>query len=131
MSHVACHMSRVTCPVSHVFFFFFFFFFFSDKVVKLFVGGFVINEVYPVYFYSHSNTFKIIKKFTFSIFKGILRMGGGINSGYYFQTIDVNIIFFVFFFFSIYRTNVNIFNRDIWRLGDCFLKQGAETLAGA
>ena len=56
VSHVTCHVSRVTCHMSHVtchlifLKFNFILIFFLDKVVKLIVGGSIINGAYPVQF---------------------------------------------------------------------------------
>ena len=44
-----CHVSHVTCQLSHVIFFLFIKKF--DKVVELVGGGSVINGAYPVYLY--------------------------------------------------------------------------------
>ena len=46
MSPVTCHMSHVTCHRSHVCFFWG-----VGKVVKLVIGGSVINGAYPVQFF--------------------------------------------------------------------------------
>ena len=49
MLPVTSHLSLVTCRVSHfVKFFFVFIYLYSEKVVKLFAGGSVINRAYPV-----------------------------------------------------------------------------------
>ena len=45
MSHVMCHMSHVKCHMSHAMCLFFYFPFFY-KVLKLFIGGSVINGAY-------------------------------------------------------------------------------------
>ena len=45
-----CHVSHVTCHVSH---YYYYYFFWGDKVVKLIGGVSVINEAYPVWFVSH------------------------------------------------------------------------------
>ena len=50
MSHVACHVSCVTCHLSHVTFFFFFFFFWT-KWWSLLVEGLLSTEPTPSSFF--------------------------------------------------------------------------------
>ena len=60
-SNTICHVSHVTCPLSHVNFFFFIFYplNFFDKVVELVGGGYVINGAYPVQFNNKKYKLKI------------------------------------------------------------------------